>query len=482
MSSEESITLSSCSSTSTAYSEQIQLAIAETDTFGFFSFEVDPLFLVAQYLQTESDFINFIQISKRFQVVLSYFQSNPISVNSLRLFPQIKTQYLFNKNDKRIKGVSKYVYRCLLTHTEAKKLNRSNVSFKRVVFKKDKNAKKHHIPKLTTDLADCCFTKSVYLKSILIPSTVTLLGSDCFLDCSSLSKLVLCSSLIHLGISSFENCKSLRHVVLPLLIKEIPDNCFKECTQLKDVVLPSCITRIGHSSFENCLSLTEIINTSNIIELGQEAFKGCHSLKQLHFSSSLNYIGVSCFDDCDLVKINPPPLSSLKCITNKQSLDNKTPSSNHIVLTSDDCIEIMEEIPLTINVIGRSAFKYIMPSQLILPNSITRIESNAFYQCTLLTSIIFSTSLKVIESRAFMGCSHLKSISLPASIQFIGDEAFNNCYELTSIVVEGFPCIGYHAFSHCNELQNIIIPPFSNQNTNDIFFGIKIPSKPCCIV
>ena len=141
--------------------------------------------------------------------------------------------------------------------------------------------------------------------------------------------------------------------------------------------------------------------------------------------------------------------------------------------------------------IGCSAFSSDLTS-ITIPNSVTRIGSEAFRGCKNLTSITLSKNVTSIGSKAFLGCDGLDSIKvesgntkydsrdncnaiietandtliagckntvIPKSVTRIGAFAFGNCRSLTSIVIpNSVTSIGDYAFWECSGLTSITIP------------------------
>jgi hypothetical protein len=87
---------------------------------------------------------------------------------------------------------------------------------------------------------------------------------------------------------------------------------------------------------------------------------------------------------------------------------------------------------------------------------ITRIGSNAFYNCKSLTSIDLS-NVTSIGYDAFRECSNLTSINMP-NVTSIGDVAFYDCTSLTSINMPNVTTIGSYAFGDCTSLTSINLP------------------------
>jgi hypothetical protein len=73
----------------------------------------------------------------------------------------------------------------------------------------------------------------------------------------------------------------------------------------------------------------------------------------------------------------------------------------------------------------------------IIPNSVTNIDTGAFYNRNLLTSITIPDSLISICYEAFSYCESLTSIIIPNSVTSIGEEAFFWCISLKEVIFKG---------------------------------------------
>ena len=98
-------------------------------------------------------------------------------------------------------------------------------------------------------------------------------------------------------------------------------------------------------------------------------------------------------------------------------------------------------------------------TSLLLPESITSIDSYAFSNCTGLTSLKIPESVSLLGKSAFSGCSGLTSFTIPKLITNIEAGTFMGCNGLLSMILpDSLDTIGISAFSFCSKLQSITIP------------------------
>ena len=113
-------------------------------------------------------------------------------------------------------------------------------------------------------------------------------------------------------------------------------------------------------------------------------------------------------------------------------------------------------IPNSVASIGEGVFKGCTGlTSITIPNSVTSIGNYAFYECTGLTSITIPNSVTSIGNFVFSGCTGLTSITIPNSVTSIAGSAFYGCSSLTSITIpNSVTSIGYYAFYECTGIMD----------------------------
>lgn len=107
-------------------------------------------------------------------------------------------------------------------------------------------------------------------------------------------------------------------------------------------------------------------------------------------------------------------------------------------------------------------YKYVLTSVQI-PDTVTEIGSNAFYNCTSLKSVTIQDNkpscVKKIGRQAFMFCNELTDIPILDSVTEIDSEAFHHCEELDTVTIpEGVTSVADGMFRYCYNLHTVTLP------------------------
>lgn len=109
-----------------------------------------------------------------------------------------------------------------------------------------------------------------------------------------------------------------------------------------------------------------------------------------------------------------------------------------------------------------SNYRYALTSVQI-PDTVTEIGSNAFYNCTSLESVTIQDNkpscVKKIGRQAFMFCSELTDIPILDSVTEIGSDAFHQCEKLDTVTIpEGVTSVADGMFRYCYSLHTVTLP------------------------
>ena len=176
----------------------------------------------------------------------------------------------------------------------------------------------------------------------------------------------------------------------------------------------------------------------NVVAIGTEAFYNCSSLTSLAIPTSIKRIGTNAIVGT----------SSLTAIT-------LTAAS-----TEEHCNgelnKLLRQLGYTIPRILQINDNKL--SDIIIPETVSRISDYAFYNCSSLTSITIPNSIKSIGNHAFYECASLKDISIPNSVTTLGQSVFENCISLKSAYVgNGITSLDNSTFISCSSLESVTL-------------------------
>ena len=122
-------------------------------------------------------------------------------------------------------------------------------------------------------------------------------------------------------------------------------------------------------------------------------------------------------------------------------------------------------------------------TDIIIPDSVRKIQKMAFSECPFLESVIIPDSVEEIGKSAFYACSYLRKVILPAHLNYIPECMFLECHSLSEITIpEQVICIGDSAFMGCSGLTSVILPEHLETIEGCAFFDtglrkIRIPDS-----
>ena len=308
-----------------------------------------------------------------------------------------------------------------------------------------------------------------------------------------------------IGDYAFYNC-DLTSVIIPDSVTSIGDRAFASCDVLASVIIPDSVTSIGDFAFSGCTSLTSVTIPDSVTSIGERAFQLCSSLTSVTIPDSVTAIGDCAFRDCsaltaiDVDEKNPSYSSLEGVLFNKeQTILIQYPVTKSGAYTIPDGVTIIED---------DAFYNCRSLTSVTIPDGVKEIGEQAFMYCTSLTSVTIGDGVTAIGFAAFLGC-HLESVTIPDSVEGIGMDAFLFCHWLTAIEVDennpkyssvdgvlfnkeqttlikypggksndytipdSVTSIGNYAFSACNSLKSVTIPNSVTTIGNQAFANCK---------
>ena len=363
------------------------------------------------------------------------------------------------------------------------------------------------------------------LNSVTIPNSVTSIGVYAFLNCTGLTAVTIPNNVTTINNYAFENCSSLTSVTIPESINEINTSTFQNCSSLTSVTIPNNVASIDNDAFSGCTSLTSVYLSNILNNIGTRAFENCSSLTSITIPGSVTTIKGQAFNGCNnlttvIVERGTPISISSDVFSNRANAILFVPSGRKAAYQAADywkefkmiiemsqssetisfadayvkalCVqnwdfngdgEISDYEAAAVTDLGE-VFKgnttITSFDELQCFTGLTTINTQAFNDCTNLTSIVIPANVETIDYMAFSGCSNITSIVIPSNVTYIGDDAFRGT-GLTSIdIPDNVTTMKSCCFAGCNNLVSATIG--SGVTTYDSSALIDNPSLTSIVV
>ena len=196
----------------------------------------------------------------------------------------------------------------------------------------------------------------------------------------------------------------------------MPEQCFYDVPNIESVVISGAVD-VPRDMFGKCTGLKKVTLKNGVRSIGEDAFRDCSSLESVIFENTvLEKISDGAFWGCSAL------------------------------------------------------------SSIALPDSVTEIERNAFFE-TGLRNIQLPEKLTLIGAYAFCNCKNLKQVQLPSQLKELGNGAFSSCENLAQIQLPAqLNKLGTDAFRNCTSLDKIDIPAGLTQIEPDTFCNTGLTS------
>ena len=95
-------------------------------------------------------------------------------------------------------------------------------------------------------------------------------------------------------------------------------------------------------------------------------------------------------------------------------------------------------------------------TELVIPEGVTKIDTQAFFYFTNFTSVVIANSVTTIQASAFAQCSGIRTVTVGNSVTTIENNAFFFCTNLQSVTLSNsVTTIRRYAFGECRALKDV---------------------------
>lgn len=237
----------------------------------------------------------------------------------------------------------------------------------------------------------------------------------------------------------------------------MPEQCFYDVPNIESVVISSAVD-VPRDMFGKCTELKKVTLKNGVRSIGEDAFRDCSSLESVIFENTvLEKISDGAFWGCSA-------LSSIALPDSVTEIER-----NAFFETGLRNIQLPEKLTL----IGGGAFCNCKNlKQVQLPPQLKELGEGAFFNCENLAQIQLPSQLNKLGGDAFRDCTSLDKIDIPAGLKQIESATFCNT-GLTSVTLhEGLTKIEDWAFHDCLKLKKIRIPK-SVTDIGELALGIR---------
>ena len=268
---------------------------------------------------------------------------------------------------------------------------------------------------------------------------------------NNIESLIISNSVKTIGLSAFMGSETLKYISLGTSLKTLSNDVFANCSGMKQIQFNSTLMNdliVRNGIFENAGKNGEGIYVTfgkNVERVPSYLFNSTNStntnpkILKVVFepNSRCESIGEYAFAYCkDLTSVEIP--SSVNKIEDRAYVGLTSLSQVHIKDIAKWCdIDFENVYSSPVYYSEQIYLNGKLVEQLVIPNTVNKIKSIAFYWCVSLTSLTIPNSVTSIGSNAFSSCTALTNIIMGKNVTYIGISAFSNCRQISDVYYMG---------------------------------------------
>lgn len=461
----------------------------------------DDITTIGEYAFSDCQALESINIPQNVQTIASYAFYDCYKLASPLEFPAT------------LKTIGSYAFQnCYLLPSVTFSEGLETIS--RYAFEDCRKLKPGALPESLTSLGEYAFSECDSLNTFTFPANITQVPSSVLSSCDALQSVTLATGTTRINSSAFNGCKKLTEMNYDqATLTQIDASAFRN-TGFKAITVPENVTSIGNYAFSYCDSLKTVTLPNGVTSMGDYMFQYDYALESANIPTSINTVPNYTFRECSkltsvtmhdgITSIGSYAFSGCTALTAIE-LGNQITTINSSAFYNCQNL-VINSLPTSLQTIGSDAFQYTykLADALTLPESLTTIESYAFYgsgikqlimsnpnalqydswgytyyysdvfaYCDSLVSVTMPKEMTVIPESTFEHTSKLQTIILPDSLKEIGSYAFKESGLETIDLPAKLQTIGYEAFRE-SKLMAIDLPLKLQTIGDYAFYGTQL--------
>ena len=332
-----------------------------------------------------------------------------------------------------------------------------------------KDAKEFVIPDETEYIYSKAFSSNEHLENLIMSDNIYMIEDEAIKNLPNLKSVTLSASLSSVGGENFQNCPSLESVTVKKEVAVFKGNAFEGCESLTNVTFADPEGAIIREYalwktpwyFDNFgyYNMKEISGKLCMLD-----YAGDSAHVVIPEGTVTAYMWGDSLENENVQSITiPSSLRVKKIFDYKYGLMLPHNSSTQLIIAEDH-----PDLVVVNGAVYSRDMKilYYVPTQyvaetFVIPETVEKIATMAFYKCSDLQSIRIPSSVIEISQVAFGGCTSLAQIEFEEGLQIIGGSAFSGCIFEEVELPESLTSLGSYAFGFMPTLRRVKLPSAS---------------------